>query len=185
MVVHDMRHMIGRQAVSFDEDNIIIIVSHVQFSSDHIFKHYPLGDIAMRTESDDEVFIFLHLLQNFIQILISPHGIITIDSRSHLSFHLLVSDSFHFSFRHPTWICFTIGNQFFYKNLVEIFSFGLDIWTIIAYVSIIFSDWSFIYRNAEEFQQIDNLIYSSFDASFLVSVFYPQNERSPILLHEF
>ena len=59
VIIGDMREMIGRQAIGFDENDIVVIIYHIHFPSDDVVENDSFGQISRRTESDDKIFICL------------------------------------------------------------------------------------------------------------------------------
>lgn len=118
VIIYQMRKMIGWQAIRFNQDRIIVIICHRNFSFDHIIKRYFGVHITMRSESNHRWLTNFELLDNFFRRFISPHRVITIDACRLFRFFLHGSNRIHFFSTHPTRISLTFCNQVLHKGVI-------------------------------------------------------------------
>lgn len=140
-IIYQMCKMISRQSISFDQDNIIIVVYHIDLSSEQVRKGNFFARISMtpQPQNRESLPLFLKFLQKFIWTCISPLRILPIDSWNELICGLHFSDFIEFFLGHSAWICKSLSHQMFGKHTIKMTSLRLSIRTIGSDFCLIFS----------------------------------------------
>ena len=116
---------------------------------------------------------------------ISSFWILSVDTWNNFVCSLKFSDLIELFFTHSAWIGKSLSYQVFCKYTIDITSLRLSIGTIRSDFFIVFSDRSFIKANPKFLERVDQECSSSFNLSFLISIFDSEIDGSSCLFGVF
>ena len=148
------------------------------FSLNQVVDNYHVFRGGRRVQSNYKRLSSLNHFFLCSKICITPFCIRTINSWNFFGRFLHCSRIVYFLLTHPTRIRFPFCNKLLHKCLIDFFTMRLRVWSVISYIYIVFTNWSFIWLDTKNTQSINQLLNCSWNFTFLICVFYAQEENA-------
>ncbi len=150
MIVYGVGEMISRKSVGFEDDDIHVIFLQFDFSAYLVHERRFAVMVSVGTETDYPRFAVFDVFDLLVYRQITVSGISPIISRKDFVGFLEGAYFFQIFSRAEIRISFPLFHQRLDYRAVYVFSDGLLIWAVVAYVSV--REITFVRDDAKDLQ---------------------------------